>query len=223
MRFCHTDLEGEFEWRENEHIGELVIEAPKMLRELLGELSNFDGEGKVRVSDGGKAVNFGKAVEVIANPVKLDFNSRTAMTALLKMLVKASVSEDFYMPTNSIKANIVKYLDDLVNAENFEFEVSTEDFLIDALAKAANIHIVGDQDDFVELLTDYMSMMTELVGVKLFIFVNLRGILLEEEFQRLVHNVKNHQLSLLLIEECDRGKAEGIFRRILIDKDLCEL
>ena len=222
MKFSHTELSKHLEWTENNHFNELVVESPIFLRQLLHALMHPDDNAKVKFANNGKPVNFNKEIDVIYNPLRLDFNNRRAMATLLKLLVKASLSEEFYMETNEFKARVIKYLDKVVDAENFVFEVTNDDFTLDAIAKAVNLHIVDDEDDFVELLTDYMATMAELAGIKLFVFLNLRAILLDGELARLIGNICNHQLDVLLIENRQYGRVEGC-DRIIIDRDLCEL
>lgn len=222
MIFRHQSLEKTLEWTEALHLCELIIENPHFLRKILRDLNADNLERSLGFSEDGKSLSFEKEIDTIFNPLKLDFNNRRAMTTLLKLLVKASLSETFYLETGKLKTKIVKYLGDLVDSENFNFEVITDEFGIDDLAKATSLHIVGDEDDFVELLTDYMSMMAELAGIKMFVFINLRTLLDDEELGRLQHNLDNHQLNVLLVENHDNGKLEQV-SRILVDRDWCEL
>lgn len=222
MIFRHQALNKQLEWKPSQHLCELVMESPTFLRQLLRDLTVEDPSRQISVTERGESLHLEKDIDVILNPVKLDFNNRRAMTTLLKLLVKASLSEDFYLSTNSLKSKIIKYLDSVVGAEDFEFEVSTNDFMIDSLAKAANLHIVGDEDDFVELITDYMAMMADLTGTKLFVFFNLRSLITKKELKRLHHNLDNHQIDVLLVENLDRGALEGV-SRVVVDEDTCEI
>ena len=222
MIFRHQALNKQLEWKPSQHLCELVVESPTFLRQLLRDLTVEDPSRQISVTEKGESLHFEKDIDVILNPVKLDFNNRRAMTTLLKLLVKTSLSEDFYLSTNNLKSKIIQYLDGVISAEDFEFEVSTNDFMIDSLAKAANLHIVGDEDDFVELITDYMAMMADLTGIKLFVFFNLRSLITEKELDRLRHNLSNHQIDVLLVENLDRGALEGV-SRIVIDEDSCEI
>lgn len=221
MNFKHLSLEKELDWNENRHLAELVIEEPRRLRHFLSDLT-MEENGDFCFSEKGKVLTLGKEVEVVFNPTRLDFNNRRAMTTLLKLLVKTSVSEDFYLETGKIKTKILKYLDKVVDAENFVFDVTTGEFTIDSLAKAVNIRIASDDDDYVEMLTDYLAMMAELAGVKLFIIVNLRSLLDDEEMVRFMHNINNHQIDVLTVESNDYGKLPDI-TRIIVDRDGCEI
>lgn len=223
MRFSHSDLKNKLEWTDVAHINELIIESPVFLRSILKDLSADDGDAtKTHFTIKGEPVNFSKDIDIIYNPLDLNFNNRRAMATLLKLLVKASLSDELYMETNSFKSKVIKYLDDVVDSENFVFEVVADDFAIDDIAKAVNLHIVDDEDNFVDLLTDYMSMMAELAGIKLFVFFNLRALLTYGETARLIGNLDNHQIDVMLIESHQYGKIDQC-SRIVVDKDLCEL
>lgn len=222
MILRHLNLEQELEWTGTKHLCELVIENPKFLREIIKDLTISEEEKEVVISTNGNALNFDKDIDVVFNPLKLDFNSKRAMTTLLKLLLKTSISEDFYLATNKLKTKIVKYFSEIIDAGDFEFEVSADDFTMDSVAKAISIHIVGDEDEFVELLTDYVSMMAELANIKLFVFVNLRCFMSDEDVERFHHNLDNHQIDILLLESASREKLRDV-PRLLVDKDLCEI
>lgn len=222
MMFRHQNLNKTLEWNENQHLCELIVESPQFLRRLLRDFSVEDEARQISFADADKYLDFGKEIDVVFNPLKLDFNNRRVTTTLLKNLVKTSLSENYYLESNNLKTQIIKYLNRLIDEENYSFEMETEDFGFDDLAKATGLHIVGDEDDFIELLTDYMSMMSELAGIKIFIFVNLRTIIREEELERLQHNLNNHQIDVLLIESRDYGRIDAA-PRIIVDSDQCEL
>lgn len=215
-------FERELVWDENSHANELIIENPKYFRDLVKDFyfHNDDGSG-ISLVEGGKVVKFNDGVDVIINPVKLDFGNKKAVINLLKILVKASLSEDFYLETNNLKTKIVKFLGDVVDSEKFRFEVEADDFSLDQIAKAVNFHVVDDEDDFVELLTDYLEMMRELAKTKLFVFIALRSFLSGDELRRLLKNVLDRQIDILLIEDQTREKIDG-FSRMTIDADLCD-
>ncbi len=222
MILRHLSLHRELEWNETRHMCELVVENQKFFREIIKDLTITEEEKEVCVTINGQPLNFDKDVDVIFNPTKLDFNSKRAMATLLKLLVKTSISEDFYLTTNKLKTKIVKYFSSIVDAGAFEFEVSASDFAMDSIAKAISIHIVGDEDDFVELLTDYVSMMAELANIKLFVFVNLRSFISNNELERLKHNLDNHQIDTLLLENREKEPVRDV-SRLTVDSDLCEI
>ncbi len=223
IRLSHANFQQTIEWNENRHVGELVIESPTFFRNVARDLNEErDDTAGLCLTKEANVLKYGTDVDVVFNPMKLEFNNRRAVTTLFKMLVKTSNSEDFYLKTNEFKTRILKYLDEVVEAEGFNFDVVADDFTLNNIAKAVNFHVDSDEDDYVEFLTDYMEVMVELAETKLFVFVNLRSYLTDEEFSRLVENILNHQFDVLLIENQDYGKCEGV-QRIIVDKDGCEI
>ena len=221
IRFSLTETDNSLIWNEEVHLNELIIESPTFYRQIIKNLSASLDDCNYFTLDG-KTLR-AKHIDFISNPFLLNFNDKKVITTLLKLLVKQSTSESFYNETNSFKSYIIKYLDKLIYAENFNFEVETDpDFSIDSIAKAVNIHIVGDEDNFIELLTDYLDMMTELSDIKLFVFMNLRAFLEKEDMELLIKNINNHQLDLLLIESQQKSKISSS-NQLIIDKDLCEI
>jgi CRISPR type II-A-associated protein Csn2 len=192
------------------------------MRCFVRDLSGHDNDSDLSFIDDGQKLTIGEEVEAIFNPLKLNFNNRKAIAALLKILAKTSVDETFYLQTAELKTKIFKYFIDIIYEEQFDFKVITEDFLVDALAKAVNIHIVEDEANFIQLITEYLIMMRELVHTRLFVFVNLRGLITDDELEQLIFNMKNHQLDILLVECVARKPIQGI-ERLVIDDDLCEI
>lgn len=222
MILKYPNLETEIIWNENIHGNELIIEHPTFFRDFVKDFyfHKDDGSG-ISLTENGKSLKFSDEIDTIINPLKLDFGNRKATTNLLKILAKASLSENYYLETSKLKTKIIKYLGDVINSENFYFEVEADDFSLDQIAKAINFHVVNDEDDFVELLTDYLEMMRELAKTKLFVFIALRSFVSDEELSRLYHNIQNREINILLIEDQTRSNILEI-PRITIDSDLCE-
>jgi CRISPR type II-A-associated protein Csn2 len=222
MKLVHPNVSKEIVWNESAHIWEIVIEQPQFLRNILKDFSQHVNDKGINFLQNGQPLDINSDIDTIFNPFNLDFNNRRALTALLKTILATSTKENIYEETNAMKSKILKYMSHVIDASNFDFEVDTSDFLADALAKAVNVHIVGEDSDFVQLLVEYMVMMRDLIGIKLFCFVNLRSMIANEEAKDLVHNTLNHQLDVLLIESKNYNPLSKT-ARLIIDRDLCEI
>lgn len=222
--FRHLDYRKELVWSEEQHLAALVIENPINLRNFLMALINGDNEETpFSFISSEKVLEIGVEVDVLLDPLQLNFNNRRAITALLKRLTQAASSEDFYLRTGEIKSSIAKYLDDLIDAGDYGFMASVDEELsVEGLAKLANLKIGGLGVDYVETLVNYLTMMTELVETELFIIYGLGALLSGEELARLCHDAENHQINLLLVGPCNNEKLRGI-PKIVIDGDGCEI
>ena len=213
----------ELSWNENCHLNELVIEHPYFYRTIIQELCSPGNDlQSISLTSDGNLLKIGDDVDVIMNPMKLDFNNRKVVANLLKALLRTSVSEDFYSETNMLKSKIINYLEDVIAAEGFRFEIETDDFSLDQIAKAVNLHVVSDEDDLVELITNYLEIMRELSKTRLFCFISLRNFLDEQELLRLYRNVCDRDFDVLLIEGSCRNPIPGV-QRMIIDEDFCEI
>ena len=222
--FRHLNCQKELIWTEETHLAALVIENPINLRNFLIALTGEDeSEPPFAFIADEKMLEVGTEVDVLLDPLRLNFNNRRAMTALLKRIVQTASSEDFYLRTGEVKSSVAKYLDDLIEAGDYGFVASVdEEFSVEGLAKLANLKIGGLGVNYVETLVNYLTMMTELVGVELFAIYGLGMLLDGEEFSRLCHDMENHQINLLLVEPWSGEKLRDI-PKIVLDEDGCEL
>lgn len=80
----------------------------------------------------------------------------------------------------------------------------------------------GGKYSFSEKLAQYMKIMSELLGKKLLIFVNIRSYLENNQIRELMKNAVYNEISLLFIENIQRdfSKDEKYY---IIDKDNCEI
>ena len=76
--------------------------------------------------------------------------------------------------------------------------------------------------NFLERLVRYMRIVERLLKKKLFVFVNLRSYLSNQQIDELIKEATYQEIQLLLIETCARDCIEGVTRYI-IDKDGCEI
>lgn len=73
-----------------------------------------------------------------------------------------------------------------------------------------------------EYFVRYMRIVERLLKKKLFVFVNLRSYLSNQQIDELIKEATYQEIQLLLIETCARDCIEGVTRYI-IDKDGCEI
>ena len=78
------------------------------------------------------------------------------------------------------------------------------------------------EENFLERLVRYMRIVERLLKKKLFVFVNLRSYLSNQQIDELIKEATYQEIQLLLIETCARDCIEGVTRYI-IDKDGCEI
>ena len=94
------------------------------------------------------------------------------MTSLLNILEKEAVNEENYLKTQELLMKIEKYMDKLSFRlpVNLEFKISVSNLL-----KMASPKLNLEQVEGIEKKFEYMQFYREVLGDRLFIFVNLRS------------------------------------------------
>ena len=79
----------------------------------------------------------------------------------------------------------------------------------------------GGNYSFSEKIIQYMKIMSELMGKKLLVFVNIRSDLEKDQIQELMKNAVYNEIALLFIENIQRDFSKDK-KYYIIDKDACE-
>lgn len=80
----------------------------------------------------------------------------------------------------------------------------------------------GGNYSFSEKIIQYMKIMSELMGKKLLVFVNIRSDLEKDQIQELMKNAVYNEIALLFIENIQRDFLKDK-KYYIIDKDGCEI
>ncbi len=222
MRLVHFELSGEI-LSDKEGFTEWVIESPDIFSEYVLELSDqiSGSEGRFVLSEKDKELDFGKKADIIFNPFAVDVNSRKILNKLYFELVNLSNGEQMYLKTVELLRYLQEYMLDLEQCTEYilEFDQETD---ISALLKAVSIRYETKDMDFQERLIQYIKILTAMVGVKVFIFVNLRSYLTDYQMQEVIKEMKYQDVKGLFIESQQRGCMEGV-KQYIIDVDRCEI
>ena len=222
MKLIHTELAGEI-LKERKAFSEWIIESPELfsgyLQEIYGQCAKR--EGRFVLSDGDKEVELTKVVEIITDPFAVDLNGRKILNRLYTELVDVSRAAEMYTQTLELTQRIQEYILQLEEKTNHIFQFNDE-MDISGLLKMMEVKIEDSDDFFFERLCSYIKNAVNVLGVRLFVFVNLRSYLTDEQMQELIKEVIYQEIQALFIENQERACLEGGMRYI-IDKDYCEI
>ena len=131
-----------------------------------------------------------------------------------------AMAEGHYQQTMAILSQIECYLDDLIFSS--DCDVVCGDITVGTLLKSVRITLWDDYPDPLERLLDYMELVRCYERTKLFIFVNLRSYFPDDSVQRFLQTTIDHQYTLLLVDAWEHLRLPEE-RRLIIDKDLCDI
>ena len=223
MKLVHKNIEKHLEFKEN-RVNVLVVENSGMLFRLADELRRqIEGEdGTFALSEGGELLNISKEVELITDVFSLNLNERTSINRLLSSLAGYAQSAEMINRSRELQNVLSEYLSELTHNE--ELPVSfAEEINMQNLLKALGVEFESDYDSLCEKLLVYMRIMNRYFQKKVFVLVNLKTFVGEEELKDFYQNAFYEKLHLLLLESTERGNMGETEEVTVIDKDMCEV
>ena len=222
MKLVHVDLSGEIV-NEQKSCVEWIIESPELFSKYVGELYKQSNklEGKYVLSENNKEMDIAKYTEVIINPLSIEINNRKVLSKLYEELNKLSFNEAMYMKTLEISKLVQEYLLDLEQKTNYILEFNNE-IEMTSLFKAVDLKYEDSGENFLERLVKYIKIIVDLSSVRLFVFINARCFMNDEQIEMLCKEIEYMEIKGLFIESGEKACVEGMGRYI-IDKDKCEI
>lgn len=218
----HPDLSGEL-LKDKIVFTEWIIESPELfagyLQELYGQCAKC--EGKFVLSQGIKELDISKYVEIITDPFAVELNGRKFINKLYAELNELSKDEMMYTKTLQLTQHIQEYLLDLESNTNHILQFDNE-MDVTGLLKIMDVKIEDSTEKFFERLVCYIKNVIEVLSIKVFVFINLRSYLTDNQMQELIQEITYQEVHALFIENQERTCLKGGIRYI-IDKDGCEI
>lgn len=219
MKFVYPDIDYLFD-TECGKVNTLIIENQALFTALLRDIRlNLAGlDGRSVLSNGNKELQQSKNLELLDCFVPFELNSKSIVAKIAADLEAKAVSDEFYIET----AETVSRLEALLNSLAFGYACDIDFTKVDigAIIKASGIAVQSPHDSLAENVLDYFELMTEFIGTKMFVTVNLRCYISDTDAELFAQTVLSHGYHLLMIEgfEHERIRSE---KRLVVDKDLC--
>ncbi len=221
MIFSHPTFEKMIEIDDN-FVSVLTVENPRQFASYICELGEqMSGEhGQFNIFQDNECMSISSVVNYLFNPFDSDRSSKDLQNGILRRMRELAVSEDYYLRLNELLTSINAFASDLLGDVPINLEYVEPDPA--SLVKYLYPHYVSEKGRVSERLLEYMSVYSEFTDTEMFIFVNLRTMMDDEEFNDFCRSVLYNHVRVLLIEShC--GKKSPYVRETIIDSDLCEI
>lgn len=221
MKLTHTELEKQLVFETGKAV-EWIIESPASFSKYVRDLYEImqDNEGKFTLSDEDEIIDFQKYAELIIDPFLLDFHNRQIQKKLYAELQNLAVGSEFYLQTQELKSQFLKYFIDLEYASGYDLEIADE-IDLPAIFKAVGIQLDGgNEETLFERIAIYIKIMAELLKKKLVILVNSRSYLTSDQIDQIAELYMYSEVGLLLIENVQRDFSKKR-NYCIIDCDEC--
>ncbi len=192
----------------------------KVIQEFIDQSKT--GEGKFVLSDGDKILDFTQTVDFIFSPFVLNFENKKFITGIVKQLQEIAQEEE-YMETQNISGEVFRYLYRLLDYMDVDVKLNDELDIQQLLLKVAGLHLVRDEGNLLECLTEYLFLSHKLLNTKLIVGVNFETYFSDDQLALLENTVIYGKISLLLLENKAKYGIINKWTGLIIDKDLCEI
>lgn len=199
MKLIERELGLKVELKEN-IISVIILEDITLRLSLIDELylQLAGKEGKWILVENEKNYELSKYIELILEPFSLQLNNKKLKTKLYHEI--STIANDyFYSQGLELYSYICAYLENLL--EKIPYPVKYKDeWNILELLKLYNIEIDEECNDICEKLFNYIKLMNQVCGIRIFITVNLKQYLTENQLLELYKFVRYSKIQLVLIE-----------------------
>ncbi len=220
MKICHYDFSKPFDIGNG--VGVLIVEnANKFVQYCKDFVAQQNGEdGRFIIDDGDKAFSFKKNGCIVFDFFGLSLCDKKIISGLYEQM-KSVVDDKYLQNYYELIGRMSEFCDSLSIESPVEIEYNADLSVYDFL-KIMKVKPVEHQKSFAENIADCLDAQAQFVGTKLFVLVNLRAFLDNDEYVLLVSHFNYAPYSVLLLErrQFDRANNEPM---LIIDNDLCEI
>ena len=134
---------------------------------------------------------------------------------------KIAYGESMFQLTQEICGKLQEYFFQLEHLCLYPLSMEA-DIDMSAIFKAIDVKCDMYSNDFFENLTEYIKIVSNLLDKRLFILINIRSYIDDEQLKQLLKEAAYIEVNLLLIENQKRSCLFGLAEYI-IDCDSCEI
>lgn len=202
----------------------VVIENPFEFRQLVGEifLQTNGEEGRFVLSHDEKILKIQENMQCIMNPFVLELNSRKILEKIYKDLKDEILTSELYMQQTSVMSELFNFIEKIAEKMDYPLEYNSE-VDIKQIFKLFNVCVNEEKGDMVAKIAEYVKISHQILGYKIFIFVNLKSYLNKIELEKLYRYIDYYKISIMLIESKEAEYTINSEQKFVIDKDNCEI
>lgn len=208
MTFVYPDIDFVFN-TEGRGVHTLVIENQCMFRNLLIDLYNQSqgNDGRSVVADEYKPLPFQKYCEVLSQFVPFSLNKKSVVTKIGQLLAKRAVDSKYFLKTTELMTEIESLMYEL--AFDLDADIEFNSINVESLIKSVGVSLKEEYESLAEKIIDYMELVNSLERKKLYILINLRSYISDEEMIYFIETVLQHKFDVIIIESAERPILEG--------------
>ena len=220
MKFVYPGINTVFD-TEIGKVNVLVIENQNLLTALIRDLTDQIAglEGKAVISEGNKVLPLAKNAELLSAFFPFEINKKPLLTKATAALVQQAVEDDYEL-TRELLGELESFL--LAQTMKMVGDIEFQKINLETIVRSVGMTFEEAYDSLAEKIIDYFELVLEYDRQKLFILLNLRSFIDDEEATRFFDTILRQQYHVLLIESCEHTHLPTE-NCLIVDRDLCEI
>lgn len=202
----------------------VVLESPtlfyKFVRELSDEIMGLDTN--FVLSHEYNLLDISKRMLLISDPLSMKVNDRKVLAKIQDLVAKQALEAMNYEETNRIISELVNYADLLSSGFNGNI-ISKNIVSVPGLIKLLEFEVDCYYETYLQLIVDFIKTRRDYLQVDVFCFVNLFSYLEISEIELLIHEINNMHVSVIFLESNDFLGSFKECKKIIIDRDFCQI
>lgn len=165
----------------------------------------------------GKEYNIENSILRMFNPLDLDINTKKNISNLYKSIEK-HLPEEIIGSYEKLIGEINDFMNKIVYESDSNIEFDDELSMLN-LFDALNLkYSVSKENEYIELLIQYIDIMTRINNYKLIVSFNLAKYLTNDELSVLINELR--LLNIELLDICTKDESIFNVKKIIVDEDL---
>lgn len=220
MRLIERELGLDIELKEN-IISVVVIEKVESRLRIIDELySQINGsEGNWILVENEKQFDLSKSVDMILEPFSVELNSKKIKNRLYQD-IKEVAQEYYFSQGMELHSNICTYIENVLEKIPYPIKYEDEWNLLEIL-KVYDVELEEESESKCEKLFNYIKLVNNVCGNSVFILVNIKQYLIEQQVLELYKLVMYSKIQLVLIEFNMYNEKNNVEDIYVLDADGC--
>lgn len=221
MKIVKEQFECPIELEEG-RVAVLILEKQEKFTDFVSELKEqlSDNDSGWILSDNGEILPFSKKLELIIAPFATDLNQKRVLTKLYSVMEKRVVESEMLNEWRILYSSMLGMVSNVMDNMPYILQCNQEGDVTD-LFKQLDVKFETNPENLLEKLIDYICVISEVFGKKVFVLVNIKSYFTKDELKLLYKKMFYEKIYLLLIENHDNNDIIEEERVTIIDKDMC--
>ncbi len=199
----------------------LIIENKNLFRQVTYAFENDATDEYFVFSRNYEPFDFNKKGIYIDNVINVDLNNKKIISKINSQLEKIA-NDEYYNDFIEVRGKLIELADKLVEKEDFNIEYNY-DIDLKSLIKLFDFKLTIKNEDFAESFINYIKLVSQCLGVLLFVVSNLHLFFDANELDLIYETLSLCEIKMICIESLKTDNISKFEVIHIIDNDLCEI